>query len=152
MIGKGKIEIAIPKTSFNPGEIISGIATLMLKKTTKARRLSISFIGDQKITEHRGTSTSTKNIRIYEFEQHLDGKKEYTEGAYPFEIKIPADILEQEKKPQIPQPGGKVGAVLTIARTLAGIEITKRTSWYLIARLDIPWGTDITEKVQITIG
>ena len=153
MIGKGKIDIAIPKTNFNPGEVVSGIATLTMKKTAKARRFTVSLIGEQKITERRGTSRSTRNVRIYEFEQQLDGEKEYKEGGvYPFEMKIPEDILEQQKTPQMPQVEGKLGTALSIAQSLAGMGITKRTSWYLIARLDIPWGTDIKERVQITIG
>jgi len=87
MIGKGKIDIAIPKTNFNPGEVISGIATLTMKKTAKARRFTISLIGEQKIIERVGTSRSSRKVRIYEFEQQLDGEKEYKEGGvYPFEI------------------------------------------------------------------
>jgi hypothetical protein len=153
MIGKGKIDIAIPKTNFNPGEVISGIATLTMKKTAKARKFTVSLIGEQKITQAMGTSRSTRNVRIYDFEQQLDGEKEYKEGGvYPFEMKIPDDILEQQKTPQMPQMEGKLGTALGIAQSLAGRGITKRTSWYLIARLDIPLGTDIKEKVQITIG
>jgi hypothetical protein len=26
------------------------------------------------------------------------------------------------------------------------------TKWYLLAKLDIPWGIDIKKEVQITIG
>jgi hypothetical protein len=153
MIGKGKIDIAIPKTNFNPGEVISGIATLTMKKTAKARGFTVSLIGEQKITERRGTRRSTRNVRIYDFEQQLDGEKEYKEGGvYPFEVKIPEDILEQQKTPPMPQMEGKLGTALGIAQSLAGMGITKRTSWYLIARLDIPLGTDVKEKVQITIG
>jgi len=154
MIGKGKIDIAIPKTNFNPGEVISGIATLTMKKPAKARRFTISLIGEQKITGmDTSRSRTTRTVRIYDFEQQLDGEKEYKEGGvYPFEIKIPEDVLEQQKMPQMPQLEGKLGIALSIAQSLAGMGITKRTSWYLIARLDIPWGTDIKERVQITIG
>ena len=103
MFDKGKIDIAIPKASFSPGEVISGIATLNIKKKAEAREFTISLIGEQKITERRGTKRSTRNVHIYEFEQQLDGEKEYKEGGvYPFEIKIPEDILEQQKAPQMP--------------------------------------------------
>ena len=73
MIGKGKIDIAIPKTNFNPGEVISGIVTLTMKKTAKARKFTISLIGEQKITQSRGAragqqeksvSTSLSNVWI----------------------------------------------------------------------------------------
>ena len=151
MFGKGKIDIAVPKTNFSTGEVISGIATLNMKKRAKAREFTISLICDQKITERRGTSRSTRTDRIYEFEQQLDGEKEYEgSGTYTFEIKVPEDVLDQQS--QMPQLQGTLGTALSIAQSLAGMGATKRTSWYLLARLDIPWGTDIKEKVQITIG
>jgi hypothetical protein len=152
MIGKGKIEIAVPKTEFNQGEVISGIATLTLKKPIKARKFTVSFIGDQKITQGLGTSRTTRHVRIYEFEHQLGVEQEYNGGTYPFELKIPEDILEQEKTPEMPKMEGKLGTALNVAQSFAGMGITRRTSWFLIARLDIPWGTDIKEKIQITIG
>lgn len=148
MFGKGKIDIAVPKTNFVAGEIISGIATLNMKKRAKASDFTISLICEQKIKEMRGTSRSTRTDRIYEFEQQLDGEKEYEgSGTYPFEIKIPEDVLCQQ-----PQLEGTLGTALGIAQSLTGMGATKRTSWYLLARLDIPWGVDTKEKVQITIG
>ena len=148
MFSKGKIDIAVPKTNFNTGEVISGIATLNMKKRAKAREFTISLICEQKIKERRGTSRSTRTDRIYEFEQQLDGEKEYEgSGTYPFEIKIPEDVLGQQ-----PQLEGTLGTALGIAQSLTGMGATKRTSWYLLARLDIPWGADTKEKVQITIG
>lgn len=122
MFGKGKIDIAVPKTSFSPGEVISGITTLNMKKRAKAREFTVSLIGEQKITERRGTSRSTRNARIYEFEQQLDGEKEYEGGGtYPFEIKIPEGILDQQKAPQMPQLEGTLGTALGIAQSLAGM-------------------------------
>ncbi|MEA1908797.1 MAG: hypothetical protein U9N43_07190 [Euryarchaeota archaeon] len=151
MFGKGKIDIAVPKSNFSTGEVISGIATLSMKKRAKAREFTISLICEQKIKERRGASRSTRTDRIYEFEHQLDEEKEYEgSGTYPFEIKIPEDVLDQQ--PQMPQLEGTLGTALSIAQSLAGMGVTKRTSWYLLARLDIPWGTDIKEKVQITIG
>jgi len=151
MFGKGKIDIAVPKTNFVAGEIISGIATLNMKKRAKASDFTISLICEQKIKEMRGTSRSTRTDRIYEFEQQLDGEKEYEgSGTYTFEIKVPEDVLDQQSR--MPQLEGTLGTALSIAQSLTGMGATKRTSWYLLARLDIPWGTDIKEKVQITVG
>ena len=151
MFNKGNIDIAVPKTNFSTGEVISGIATLNMKKRAKASDFTISLICEQKIKEMRGTSRSTRTDRIYEFEQQLDGEKEY-EGSetYPFEIKIPEDVPDQQF--QMPQLEGTLGTALGIVQSLAGMGVTKRTSWYLLARLDIPWGADTKEKVQITIG
>ena len=162
MFGKGKINISIQKTSYAPGDTISGNVALTLKKPVKAREVSISLIGEQKNTrvggmtgsQSQGVSTTTKNIRIYDFKQQLDSEKEYSQGQeYHFEMKIPADILSA--KPQMPELGGKLGQGLKIAQAAAamtGAIPFQQTKWYLLAKLDIPGGMDIKKKADVTIG
>jgi 2',3'-cyclic-nucleotide 2'-phosphodiesterase (5'-nucleotidase family) len=164
MFGKGKINIAIQRTNYAPGDIISGDVALTLKRPVKAREVNISLIGEHKTTQTTprgggtmgggGTSmsTTTKTVRIYDFKQQLDGEKEYSEGReYRFEIKIPADILGIG--PQTPE--GALGQALKVAQTVAtftGAIPRRRLQWYLLAKLDIPGGLDISKKVDITIG
>lgn len=166
MFGKGKIDIAIQKSHYAPGDIVSGNVSLTLKKPVKAREVSISIIGEHKTTQTTpggggpvggagmGMSTTTKTVRIYDFEQQLDGEKEYSqEGEYRFEVKIPADTLSM--RPQTPEVEGKLGQVLKVAQTAAamtGAIPFQRIKWYLLAKLDIPGGLDISKKVDITIG
>jgi hypothetical protein len=151
MFGKGKIDIIIPKTNFSPGDKISGNVVLTLKKPVKAREVSISLIGEQTTT--RGGIASTEQTkstqRIYDFKHRLDGAKEYDkETKYDFEIKLPADILSRQ--PQMPQVGGTLGQGLKIAQAITGMGVW--SSWYLLAKLDVPGGIDISKKVQIAIG
>jgi hypothetical protein len=166
MFGKGKINIAIQKSHYAPGDIISGNVSLTLKKPVKAREVSISLIGEHKSTQTApqfggpmggggmSMSTTTKTVRIYDFKQQLDGEKEYSQvGEYRFEIKIPADTLSMS--PQISEMEGKLGQVLKVAQTAAtmtGAIPFQRIKWYLSAKLDIPGGLDISKKVDITIG
>ena len=166
MFGKGKINIAIQKTYYTPGDIISGNIALTLKKPVKAREVSISLIGEHKTTQTTpqvgGTmggggmsmSTTTKTVRIYDFKQQLDSEKEYSqELEYHFEIKIPADTLSMS--PQMSGQEGKLGQVLKVAQTAAamtGAIPFQRIKWYLLAKLDIPGGLDISKKIDITIG
>ena len=151
MFGKGKIDIAIPKTSFAPGDKISGNVVLTLKKPVKARESSISLIGEQTTTKGSiiGTEQSKNTQRIYDFKHRLDGEKEYDkEARYDFEIKLPADILSRQ--PQMPQVSGALGQGLKIAQAITGMGVW--SNWYLLAKLDIPGGMDISKKVQVTIG
>jgi len=160
MFGKGKINITLQGTGYAPGDIISGNVSLALKKTVKAREVSISLIGEQKITQRKAMtgnqemSTTTQRIRIYDFKQQLDSEKEYSQGQeYPFKIKIPADILSA--KPGMPELGGKLGQGLKIAQAAAamtGAIPLQQTRWYLLAKLDIPGGMDVNKKADITIG
>jgi len=164
---KGKIDIAIQKTNYAPGDTISGNVALALKKPVQAREVSISLIGEQLIASRHeekgweisldvtissgsGTSTSKQRMRIYDFKLPLDGEREYSEGReYRFEIKIPADI------PQMPQPEGKPGQGPKVAQAVAAVTSLTRSSpikWYLLAKLDIPRGLDISKRVEVTIG
>jgi len=166
MFGKGKINIAIQKTNYAPGDTISGNVALTLKKPVKAREVSISLIGEHKTTQTTpgvggpmggggmSLSTTTKTVRIYDFKQQLDSEKEYSQGReYHFDIKIPADTLSMS--PQISEVEGKLGQVLKVAQTAAamtGAIPFQRIKWYLVAKLDIPGGLDISRKVDVTIG
>jgi hypothetical protein len=166
MFGKGKINIAIQKSHYMPGDIISGNVSLTLKKPVKAREVSISLIGEHKTTQTTtgvggpmggggmAMSTTTKTVRIYDFKQQLDSQKEYSQGGeYRFEIKIPADTLSM--RPLTSEVEGKLGQVLKVAQTAAamtGAIPFQRIKWYLLAKLDIPGGLDISRKVDVTIG
>jgi len=166
MFGKGKINITIQKTNYAAGDTISGNVDLTLKKPVKAREVSISLIGEHKTTQTAprvgGTmggggmsmSTTTKTVRIYDFKQQLDSEKEYSQGReYRFEIKIPADTMSM--RPQMPGVEGKLGQGLKVAQAAAamtGAIPFQRIKWYLLAKLDIPGGLDISKKVDITIG
>ncbi len=166
MFGKGKIDVAIQKNHYVPGDIISGNVSLTLKKPVKAREVSISLVGEHKTTQTTtgvggpmgsggtGMSTTTKTERIYDFKQQLDNEKEYSQGGeYRFEIKIPADTLSMH--PQTSEVKGKLGQVLKVAQTAAtmtGAIPFQRIKWYLLAKLDIPGGFDVSKKIDITIG
>ena len=166
---KGKINISIPKTNYVPGDTISGNVSLTLKKPVKAREVSVSLIGEQITTGGGGTvgsgggrtwgkgtvsggHGSTEIERVYNFKQQLDGEKEYSEGReHQFEMKIPADVLGKGSQ----EPEGKLNQALKVARTIATVTGTiphERLQWYLLAKLDIPGGLDISKKLDITIG
>jgi hypothetical protein len=170
---KAKIDISIQKTNYAPGDTISGNVALILKKPVEAREMSISLIGEQLITHRqdisrRGTmmggermregimrpmmserwgsegitigarrekSSMTERVHVYDFKHQLDSEKEYSQGQeyYFFEIKIPADILNMR-----PQTKGAIPS--------------SPIKWYLLAKLDIPRGLDISKKVDITVG
>jgi len=189
VFGRGKINAAIQKTTYAPGDTISGNVALTLKEPVNAVGISISLIGEE-TTEGGGgilsmilsggtLSYNWKRRRIYDYKQLLDGEKEYSGGReYNFEIKMPADIPHMPKpegepsqvqeaantataiiglKPlqETPEPEGKQNRWLEIAKetaAAAGLITLQRTKWYLLAKLDIPRGLDISKKVKVTIG
>ena len=142
--GKGKIEVFLEKYNFSPGETIKGRITLKLKKPTKAKALKVGLVGEKKTTQYTTSSTSKSKTHFFNFEMPLDGEKEYVEGEYNFETKIPANVL------QTPSPGGAVGDIVKGIQLLSGKDV--RISWYVIAKLDIQSGFDVSKKVQVNIA
>jgi hypothetical protein len=143
-LSKGKIDIAIQKFGYAPGDTISGNVTLTLKKPVKAREVSISLIGEAWVTRTKEsigimdlsfeTEKSAARVRIYEFKLPLDGEKEYREEReYHFEIKTPADI--QGMRPQT-----------------TGETQFSPTTWYLLAKLETPRGLNISKNVEVAVG
>jgi hypothetical protein len=150
MFDKGKIEVAITKTHFAPGDTISGKVTLTIKKPVTAKEVSVSLIGERTTTSGGGLAGGDRKQekqRVYDFKVSLDGEKEYDKGGeYPFEIKIPADILNVGG----PQLGGAAGQAIKIAQVVTGGGSS--TKWRLQAKLDIPRGIDVKKDVDVTIG
>ncbi len=54
---KGKIDIAIQKFNYAPGDTISGNVALALNKPVQGRELSVSLIGEQCITQEQVTES-----------------------------------------------------------------------------------------------
>ena len=164
MFGKGKIEVTIAKTGYEPGDTISGSVTLALKKPVTARELSVSLIGEQRTTRTTASmrsgaiDTQQQRVRVYDFKERLDGEKEYAPGQeYHFEMKIPADVLGGA--PEQPQAEGKLGQVVKAAQTVGVVtgaipyhRTRQSTKWQLHVKLDVPRGLDVSRKVDITIG
>ena len=148
-LGEKKIEVILDKFNFSPGETIKGKVILKLKKPVRAKQLKVGLRGE-KITENIRTAGSKRTHHeeksyIYNFEMPLDKEKDYLEGEYSFEIKVPTNLSKQN-----PLPPGAVGDFLKGLQILAGRDA--RITWYVIAYLDVPMGFDLSEKVQVNIG
>lgn len=155
-IGKGRLIIKLEKFNYSVGETISGIVFLDLKKPVQAKELVIALRGDRKSRGGIQLGDSHNNRRqeehrVYEFEIHLDGEKEYTKGMeYPFEIVVPEDV--RNLQPNMPGSGGVLGSVMKVAQTAATMTgVYTQLKWYLHAKLDVPRGIDVKDDQDITI-
>jgi hypothetical protein len=74
----------------------------------------------------------------------LDGEKDYFQGEYIFELKVPGNITQ----PSTPQ--GVAGDVIKAIQILSARESDVR--WYVTAKLDIPMRLDVDTRVKINIG
>ena len=158
--GRGKIEVALEKFNYTYGDTVKGTVKLKMKQPTDARELRVFLRGEQRtssgggvgipvgpgtlrVGSGSGSRSRSSMQRIFDFKLPLDGEKTYTEGEYPFEIKIPADLKNR-------RPEGALGTAVDALNFLGGT--VRRINWYLEANLDIPSGFDVSKKVQINIG
>lgn len=156
-LGAGKIDIFLEKFNFSPGETIKGKVSFELKKPTLAKKLRVTLAG-LKITTYwtqhpnRPSTRETRRDFIYNFELTLDGEKEYSKGEYPFEIKIPENILGASFFPKQATEGA-LGAIFKTAETLSQLSLgSSRIEWYLEAALELSGAFDVKKKVNINIG
>jgi hypothetical protein len=147
--GKGKIDLVLNRQNFMPGDTISGQIFLKLKEPTQADKMVVNFIGMKKVNKYisstRGSSRRTQNVPIHEFELVLDREKKYLNEQYTFEIKIPANILQNEQ-----QQGGAMGTAMSALKFLSSG--SERVEWYVEVKLDISGSFDVNKKVDITLG
>lgn len=155
LFGKGKIEMILGKYNYKPGETITGDINLKLKKTIRARGLTVQLIGEETISGRSSRQDGSEADRIYDIKIPLDGEKDYKGGTYKFEMKIPETILDRTyKKEEREAPGGKIGTAVKAFKYLTSEPERIRTivNWYVIANLDVPKAFDVTKEQQITIG
>jgi hypothetical protein len=142
---KGSIQIIPEKYSYAAGEDIKGKVILKLKKAVVSEKL---IIGIKCEKNQRNYSTADKsvhneNYEIFDFNQPLDGKKQYAPGeySYDFSIKAPSNIS-----------GGPGGIAVNIAKSielLSGQGYSLK--WYLYSRLTCE-GVDLDKRIQINVS
>jgi len=147
--GKKQIDVVLEKYNFSAGETIKGKVLLTLDKIIHAKQLRVALIGERTSTLPQRKSDGNMHPKqrkeyIFNFQMPLDGEKDYQQGEYTFEIKIPANVLQN-----IPLEG-KAGVILKTIQALS--TAGSRISWYVQANLDIPMGFDVSKKVQINIA
>ncbi|MCX6821952.1 MAG: hypothetical protein NTW30_04205 [Candidatus Aenigmarchaeota archaeon] len=147
--GKKQIDVILEKYNFSSGETVKGKVLLTLDKIIHAKQLRVALIGERMSTVNQrrpdGTMQSTQRKEyVFNFQMPLDGEKDYQQGEYTFEIKIPTNVLQN-----IPLEG-KIGGVLKTIQVLS--MAGSRISWYVQANLDIPMGFDVSKRIQINIA
>lgn len=142
--------------------MIKGSVKLKLKRPVQAKKLTVALIGLRIVRGSGATvgplrignqTPQTQVYTIYNFEIPLDEEATYFHEFYPFEIKIPDDILESAQQ--------KFQSTLTnLGKTLS--EITQfmnqtmltnsRVEWSVEAKLSIPLKIDIVNSQRIILS
>jgi len=148
----------LEKYNFTPGEVIKGKVKLNLKKPVNARKLEIAFIG-RMIQKQSAASVAgvaamasgnkarsrTEYTTVFNFKMPLGGEKDYQNEEYPFEIKIPDNILNEN-----PQLEGKAATAAAAFKVLGGV--SSHVDWYVKAELDVPMKLDIKKSQKVILS
>jgi len=155
LFGPDKITVTLEKYDYKPGDVIKGNVGLNLKKPVQARKITVALIGIriQRTTgmNARGRpTTQTQSYKIYNFEISLDAENEYFNEMYPFEIKIPPDILQSGQRPANQQTQGILANLAKLSEEM--MNANSRVEWSVEANLDVPMKIDIRKSQKIVLS
>lgn len=159
---KNQILLTLDKYAYAPGETIKGSVGLKLKRPLRARNLTVALIG-LRIVHQSGIAVGpvragnqgqqTQVYTIYNFEIPLDGENTYFNELYPFEIKIPSDILQSSQQNFHSTLTGLGKTIDEIAHVMEQISLSNsRVEWSVEAKLNVPLKVDVVNSQKIVLS
>ncbi|MDQ7009579.1 MAG: hypothetical protein Q9M94_04790 [Candidatus Gracilibacteria bacterium] len=157
IFNKKTILLELSKLTYKCGEEVTGTMKFdFAEDKIKADKITIGLnriISSTSINLDNGDNISKNNRYNFLLETNLMGKGEYSKEEIPFKFIIPLNAIGDEISfdkilNKIPK------ALRSIAEILLDMfmpSMRKKYSFEIIARIDIPWAIDITEKVAINI-
>jgi len=159
---KNQIVVTLEKYSYIPGETIKGSVGLKLKRPLHAKKLMVGLIGLRIVHQSSiavgparvgNQGPQTQVYAIYNFEIPLDEEAVYFHELYPFEIKIPSDILQSAQQNFNSTLIGLGKTLAEIAHAMDQLNMTgSRVEWSVEARLQIPLKIDIVNSQKIVLS
>lgn len=151
---KGKVELELPKNSYNSGEEITGRVTLTAKKSLQLNRMYVALIGYE-IVERRDSDGDRKTRRneVYRNEVNILEAQPVPAGtnkAFDFTMNAPGG----EATPAGEMAQKVAGAASAVAGALGALGMnttTRRMEWKLEARADLP-GVDIAKSQKVRVN
>jgi hypothetical protein len=152
---KNQILLTLDKYAYAPGETIKGSVGLKLKRPLQARKLSVALIGLRIVHERpmANKGPQTHVYTIYNFTIPLDGENTYFNELYPFEIKIPSDILASAQQNFHSTLTGLGKTLEEIGRVMQELSISdSQVEWSVEAKLDVPLKVDVVNSQKIVLS
>ena len=146
-IGRGTVKLELDQTKAAAGGTVAGRVVLALSEPVEAKRLHVTLQARQKMVNvRRSEGVGTSHADVYKFDLELGSTKKYESGAIPFELTIPPDAMDMKAAPPSTPLGDVVRTVASAVSPTAG-----PIEWQVIATLEIAWGRNLTNEVDIVV-
>lgn len=143
---RGSIKLILPRTTFNPGDKITGSFDLVTKKPIQGNKLSVSLVGIQTTRTYENGKTRTRSHEIFRQEMLVEQARAYPAGhtaRHNFEIIVPNTSAPEFLN-------SPLGQTLTAAVQLLSNRNTY-LRWKVEARLDAE-GVDLVSTTRVSIN
>jgi len=143
---RGSIKLTMVRTSFNPGDAITGSFELHTKKPIEGNKLTVSLIGTQVTKTRQGGKTRTRSHEVYRDEKVLEEATRYPaehRSTHEFEITAPNSNAPDFANSPVFQ--ALAGAMRMLSSRQSYLK------WRVEARLDAK-GVDLAASKKITVN
>ena len=138
-----KIEVEIPKTTYAPGETITGTITLLLDKPTKSKGVFVELTSTETKTgrNSKGQSTTMNYTQMWS-RAPLDVEKEYPAGQ----------LMTYQFSLQAPSRGAPFNPIGGLWRSITKDSSPPSKDYKVEGKLDISMGFDVNTSREIKIN
>lgn len=151
-LGRGSVKLELEHTKVAPGGVLRGRVVLALTEAVEAKRIVVTLRARQRfVTVKRGEGgrgVGSTHADVYQFDKELAPSQLFEGGTYEFALDVPPDALELR-----PQASTGSNPLADVARTVASALTPSAgpIEWQVIARLEIAWGRDLSNEVDIVV-
>lgn len=152
-LGRGGVKLELVETKAAPGGTLKGKLVLSITEPVEAKRVLVSLRARQRyiaVKRGDGGGVGSTHADVYQFDKELSPSGKFEpEQAFEFELVVPPDALELR-----PQQSAGGNPLSDVARTIASA-VTPNAGpieWQVIGRLEISWGRDLADDVDVVIA
>jgi hypothetical protein len=152
-LGRGAVKLELEQTKVAPGGTIRGKLVLALTEPVEAKRLVVTLRARQKYitvkSGNDGKGVGASHADVYQFDKELAPSQTFGPGSYELELVVPPDALDLKAK-----PASGSNPIADVARTIASAVSPTMgpIEWQVIGRLEISWGRDLSNDVDIVVA
>lgn len=142
-LGRGEIRLELDHTRIAPGGVVRGRVVLALPEEVDGKRLVVAL----------RARVGGSHAELFQLERELAGGQFFVSGSHDLALDVPPDALEL----RAPAPGTNATsavaeAVRSVASAISAGGPAGPVEWQVSARLEVPWGRDLTSTVDITVA